>query len=336
VTTKFFRRGASCSAIWAYYRSTSKLATSAARSDKLSITRFPGNPPDGGVLDHTEPGPTAARMLVGAQLRRLRRAKGISRVDAGRSIRSSHSKISRLELGRTGFKLRDVADLLTLYGVEDEAERRLVLTMAEQANAPGWWQTYGDVVPGWLAACLGLEQAASVIRTYEVQYVPCLLQTEAYARALLRLSHLDDPPATLDRRVALRLHRQQQVLHRPDPPHLWGVLDEAALRRPVGGRTTMRAQLDHLIEAARLPHVNLQVLPFSSGGHPALGGAITILRFPEGELSDVVYLEQLVGAVFLDKPAEVEHYRHVLGRLAVEADPPADTAATLRRIRDEI
>jgi transcriptional regulator with XRE-family HTH domain len=274
-------------------------------------------------------------MLVGAQLRRLRQAKGISREEAGRSIRSSHSKISRLELGRTGFKLNDVTDLLTLYGVQDEAERRLVLNMAEQANEPGWWQAYGDVVPGWLAACLGLEQAASVIRTYEVQYVPCLLQTEAYARALLKLSHLDDPPATLDRRVALRLHRQQ-VLRRPDRPHLWGVIDEAALRRPIGGRATMRAQLDHLIEAARLPHVNLQVLPFSYGGHPALGGAITILRFPEGELLDVVYLEQLTGAVYLDKPAEVEHYRHVLSRLVVEAAPPADTAATLRRIRDEM
>lgn len=290
---------------------------------------------DGSALDYRQVGPTALRMLVGAHLRRLREARGVTREDAGWTIRASHSKISRLELGRTGFKKRDVADLLTLYGVDDDTERSSLLTLAEHANAPAWWHEYGDVLSGWFEAYLGLEQAASVIRTYQVQFVPGLLQTEDYARAVIRLGYPDASEEEIERRVRLRM-RRQQILHRADPPKLWAVIDEAVLRRHTDGAATMRTQLQHLIEVSALPHVTIQVLPFSAGGHAAAGGPVTILRFPEGELPDVIYLEQLTSAVYSDKPADIDHYRHVMNRLGVQAEQPTATTEILRRFRDEI
>jgi transcriptional regulator with XRE-family HTH domain len=280
-------------------------------------------------------GPTAARMLMGGHLRRLRESAGVTREAAAELIRSSESKISRLELGRTGFKQRDVADLLTRYGVTDEGERQALLELARQANAPGWWQRYDDVVPSWFDPYIGLEQAASLIRNYAAAQIPDLLQTEEYARSALRLSHPEDDSARLDRRVALRMGRQR-ILHRPVPPKLWAVIDETALRRPIGGPTTMRLQLGYLIEVAELPHVSVQVLPFSTGGHPAAGGAITLLRFSEGELPDVVYLEQLSTALYLDKPSVVAPYWRVLNQLGLQAEQPTATTRILRRIRAEI
>jgi transcriptional regulator with XRE-family HTH domain len=289
-------------------------------------------PSDRHVVGHPDgAGPTVARRLVGAQLRRLREAAGITREDAGFAIRSSDSKISRLELGRTRFKSRDLADLLTLYGLTENAERQVVLAMAAKANASGWWQSYGDVVPGWFEYFLGLEQAASVIRSYEVQFIPGLLQTADYAAAVIRLSHQDDSQDRLEQRVGLRMRRQQH-LTRPDPPKLWVVIDEAALRRPIASKAMMRAQLAHLAEMAELPHVTIQVLPFSAGGHPAAGGSVSFLRFPEGELPDVVYLEQLDSAVYLEKPAETEQYWDVLNKLSVHSEKAAKTPAILHRI----
>ncbi|WP_435877846.1 helix-turn-helix domain-containing protein [Streptosporangium saharense] len=285
--------------------------------------------------DYRRTGPTVARMLVGAQLRRLREARGVTREEAGDAIRASHSKISRLELGRTSFKRRDVADLLTLYGVADEAERATLLSLAEQANVPGWWQEYHDVVPDWFDAFLGLEQAACVIRSYEVQFVPGLLQTESYARAVVQLGRRDVSPPEVERRVALRM-RRQEVLHRRNPPKLWMVIDEAALRRLIGGAVTMRAQIEHLIHLAELPHVTLQIMPFCAGGHACAAGPITILRFPEGELPDVVYLEQLAGALYLDKPSETEKYWHVMNRLDIEAERPDAAPVILQRILKDL
>jgi transcriptional regulator with XRE-family HTH domain len=289
---------------------------------------------DGRALDYQQTGPTVVRMLVGAQLRNLREASGISREDAGYAIRASHSKISRLELGRTSFKSRDVADLLTLYGVTGEAERATLLTLAEQANTPGWWQRYSDVVPSWFESYLGLEQAASIIRTYEVQFVPGLLQTPDYAREVIRLGHPDASRTEIERRVSLRISRAQ-ILHRPDASNLWAVIDEAALRRPIGDSATMRAQLEHLIYIAELPHVTVQLLPFSVGGHAAAGGPITILRFPQADLPDVVYLEQLISALYLDKPEDTYQYGHLMNRLAIEAEQPAATQRILRQILKE-
>ncbi|TDD80715.1 XRE family transcriptional regulator [Actinomadura rubrisoli] len=270
-------------------------------------------------------------MLVGAQLRRLREAVGISTEAAGYEIRGSHSKISRMELGRVGFKERDIADLLTLYGVTDAARREPILELAEQANMPGWWQRYSDVVASWFEPYLGLEQGADVIRTYEVQAVPELLQTEDYARALLLARHPEAPREEIERRVELRM-RRRRVLHRAHPVKLWAVLDEAALRRAVGGAAVMREQLHHLIEASRDPNITVQVLPFSAGGHPAEGGPVTILRFAEPELPDVVYLEQLAGAIYPDRAADIVRYRDVLNRLGVQAEPPARTPDMLRTL----
>ncbi|MGP4046550.1 helix-turn-helix domain-containing protein [Streptomyces sp. 2A115] len=291
-------------------------------------------PSDSGVLDGRSVGPMVPRLLLGARLRRLREDQRISREAAGHVIRASRSKISRLEGGRHGFKLRDVADLLTLYGVTDEAERATLLTLAEQANAPAWWQYYNDVVPAWMQAYLAAEQAASLIRCFEVQRVPGLLQTPDYARASVRLAHPGASAEEIDRRVALRTTRQR-ILHRQRPVQLWAVIDEAALRRPVGGISTMRAQLRHLIEICQLPQVTVQIMPFLVGGHAAEAGPVTVLRLPGGQLPDVVYLEQLATALYPDKPAEIECYWDVMNRLVVEAESPDETPTILHRVLQE-
>ncbi|MGX7673426.1 helix-turn-helix domain-containing protein [Plantactinospora sp. DSM 117369] len=274
-------------------------------------------------------GPTVLRILLGSQLRKLREARGVSRDDAGWEIRSSGSKISRMELGRVGFKERDVADLLTLYQVTDETERSALLALARQANNPGWWHRYGDVLPNWFQSYLGLEAAAALIRAYEVQYIPGLLQTRDYARAVVLLAHDGAPPDEIERRVELRMDRQK-VLTRPGAPQLWAVVDEAALRRPIGGIDVMRGQIEHLIEAGRLPNVTVQVIPFRAGGHAAAGGAFSLLRFPDQELPDVVYMEQLTSALYLDKRDDVDYYAAAMERLCVEAVSPTETPAFLR------
>ena len=280
-------------------------------------------------------GPTVLRILLGAQLRKLREGKGITREDAGWEIRASGSKISRMELGRVSFKERDVADLLTLYGVDDGAERERLLTLARQANTPGWWHRYGDVLPGWFQSYLGLEAAASLIRTYEVQFVPGLLQTRDYARSVVLLGHGRAKPEEIDRRVDLRL-RRQGILDRPEPVQLWAVVDEAVLRRPLGSRAVMQAQVEALVEATQRPNVQLQVMPFHTGGHSAAGGAFSILRFPDQELPDIVYVEQLSSALYLDKRDDVELYVDAMERLCVEADPPDRTADTLRKVLKDL
>lgn len=280
-------------------------------------------------------GPTVRRMLLGAQLRRLREAKGLSRDQAGWHIRASESKISRMELGRVSFKERDVADLLTLYGIVDEDERSALLTLARQANSPGWWHAYGDLLPTWFQSFPGLESAASVIRTYEVQLVPGLLQTADYARAVIQLRHDRTDDSEIDRRVQLRLTRQDVLNRRPHPPRLWAVVDEAVLRRAIGGPRVMRAQIQHLIDVCERPNVQLQIVPFEVGGHAGAGGAFTILRFPDPNLPDVVYIEQLASALYLDKRDDVDNYAAVMERLCVQALPPNETPKLLGEILNE-
>ncbi|MET8306592.1 helix-turn-helix domain-containing protein [Micromonospora sp. NBC_00858] len=280
-------------------------------------------------------GPTVLRILLGAQLRRLRESSGVTREGAGWEIRASESKISRMELGRVGFKERDVSDLLTLYGVTDEQEREALLKLARDANSPGWWHRYGDVLPTWFQSYLGLEAAAALIRSYEVQFVPGLLQTREYARAVVLLGHGAAGSAEIDRRVALRLQRQQ-LLHREHPPQLWAVVDEAALRRPIGGAEVMRDQLTALIEATKSPNIRLQVIPFAAGGHAAAGGAFTILRFGDPELPDIVYIEQLTSAIYLDKRDDLDYYAVAMERLCVEAEPPERTPEILGRLLEDL
>jgi transcriptional regulator with XRE-family HTH domain len=299
------------------------------------MTDSPTAPSSASTPENGPIGPTATRMVLGTLLRRLRESRGITRERAGQVIRASQSKISRLELGRTGFKLRDVVDLTTLYGVTDEAERGMLLDLARQANVPAWWHDYGDVVPAWFEPYLGLEQAARLIRTYEVQFVPGLLQTPEYARAVIRLDHSHASPAEVERRLELRM-RRQEILRRPHPPYVWVVIDEAALRRPIGGAAVMYTQLQHLIGLCELPHITIQLMPFRSAGHAAAGGPVTLLRLPEPQFPDVVYLEQLTSALYPDRRDDIEYYRDILNRLATQADPPAVTPATLREIIREL
>ncbi len=280
-------------------------------------------------------GPTVRRILLGSQLRRLREAREITRDQAGYAIRASDSKISRMELGRVPFKERDVADLLTLYQVTDEAERAPLLALANAASVPGWWHRYGDVLADWFQPYLGLEEAASVVRTYEVQFVPGLLQTPGYARSVITSGNPGAAAAEIERRVAMRMARQE-VLTRAAPPRLWAVVDEAALRRPIGGASVMRAQLQALIEKVRLDNIILQVMPFRFGAHAAESGAYTILRFPEPDLPDVIYLEHLTGALYLDKRSDVDRYLQAMERLCTQAEPRGRTPAILTAIRDSL
>ncbi|OII64709.1 MULTISPECIES: helix-turn-helix transcriptional regulator [unclassified Streptomyces] len=274
-------------------------------------------------------GSLVRRILLGSQLRRLRESRGITREAAGYAIRASESKISRLELGRVSFKARDVEDLLTLYGVTDEQEREALLGLVREANIAGWWHSYGDVLPGWFQTYIGLEGAASLIRIYEVQFIHGLLQTEAYAHAVVARGMPGAPQAEIDRRVALRLERQK-VLVSERAPQFHAVLDEAALRRPYGDRAVMREQLKHLIEISEQPNVTLQVMPFSFGGHSGESGAFTMLRFPESDLSDIVYLEQLTGALYIDKPEEVAQYERAMDRLREDSPDPEGSRDVLR------
>jgi transcriptional regulator with XRE-family HTH domain len=278
--------------------------------------------------------PTALRIALGGHLRRLREASGITREAAGDTIRASSSKISRLELGRVSSKERDVADLITLYGITDAEERELLLTLARQANAPGWWRQYGDVLPNWFETYLGLEQAASVIRTYEPQLVPGLLQTEDYARAIMLLRHLHTSHGEIERRVALRMTRQA-FLSQPAAPDLWVALDEAALRRPLGDQKVQQAQLQHLIEMAQRPNITLQIVPFDVGAHAAAGGPFTILRFSEPDLPDIVYLEHLTNALYLDKKRDIVEYLAIMDNLCIQAESPTDTLSLLRKVINE-
>ncbi|MFD3507978.1 helix-turn-helix domain-containing protein [Nocardia sp. NPDC058666] len=272
----------------------------------------------GRVQPVVDRGPTVLRIALGGQLRKLREGKGITREAAGDAIRGSHAKISRLELGRTGFKERDIRDLLTLYGVLDPVERTAFFELARQASEPGWWHRYSDLLPSWFSTYLGLEQAASQIRTYEAQLVPGLLQTPEYTRAVVTLG-VDD--AETDRRVQVR-QKRQDVLHRVNPPVVWAVIDEAVLHRPIGGREVHRAQLRYLAELAALPHVTVQVLPYAAGGHAAAGSSFSILRFGEPELPDIVYLEQLTSALYLERRQDLALYLSVMDQLSVQAERP--------------
>ncbi|MCX5368918.1 MULTISPECIES: helix-turn-helix domain-containing protein [unclassified Streptomyces] len=268
-------------------------------------------------------------MLLGSQLRRLREARGVTREAAGYSIRASESKISRMELGRVSFKTRDVEDLLTLYGITDDTERQALVGLAREANVAGWWHSYSDVLPNWFPTYVGLEGAAALIRAYEVQFVHGLLQTEAYAHAVVSRGMKGANAADIDRRVALRLERQKYLVAESAPDfHI--VLDEAALRRPYGDREVMRGQLQHLIEISERPNVRLQVMPFSFGGHSGESGAFTILSFPESDLQDVVYLEQLTSALYLDKREDVAQYEQALKELQQDSPGPDESRDLLR------
>ncbi|HVV13672.1 helix-turn-helix transcriptional regulator [Amycolatopsis sp.] len=279
-------------------------------------------------------GPTVRRMVLGAQLRRLRERSGVARAEAAREIRASESKISRMELGRVGCKERDVLDLLRLYRADDAEAMAWAVDMVRQANETGWWQQFGESLPAWFDTYLGLEEAAWRIRTYEMTFVPGLLQTQAYARAVT--SHGD--PALEDEasaaRVAVRM-RRQSLLTKPSAPKLWAIFDESVLHRPVGGPPVLKAQLRHLLELLELPNVSVQIVPFERSGY-AGEGAFTVLQFAEPELPNVVYIEHRTGALYLERRDDVEQYGRSFDRLTVDAPNLARSKALLHKRLAEI
>ena len=276
-------------------------------------------------------GPVVLRIVLGGELRRLRELADLTPQQVARELGVSESKISRLERGRNAFKQDDVADLLFLYGVSDETVREELLSLARRANQPGWWHGYQDVLPHWFQPYVGLEAAAQRIRTYEPHYIPGLLQSADYAAAVIALDGFREEE--LERRVTLRRDRQRRF--RDGALRLWAIVDEAALRRPVGGTDVMRRQLEELISATKLPNLTLQVTPFAAGGHTALNG-FSILRFPDPQMTDVIYVEQLTNALYLDKREEVDAYLLAMERLSVMSASPAESVDIVNHIMDDL
>jgi transcriptional regulator with XRE-family HTH domain len=284
------------------------------------------DPTDGHAWSQLK-GPTALRIVLGTQLRRLREARGITAAAAAQAIHASHAKISRMELGRVSLREPDVTRLLTLYGITDDQDRRALLTLVRQSNVPSWWHQYSDIVPNWFETYLGLEQASAVIRTYQPQLIPGLLQTPHVARTIIQLTQPHQSDDDIERRLTLWMTRQE-ILTQPGAPQLWAVMEEATLWR-VHGHSAMREQIQHLIEMAELPNITLQIIPIHSRAHPALGGQFTILRFSTPDLPDIVYLEQLTSALYLDKNEDVQHYLIIMDRLSVQANSPTETTKLL-------
>ena len=277
-------------------------------------------------------GPTVLRILLGTQLRRLREARGITAHEAAQAIRGSESKISRIELGRNSFREVDVADLLTLYGITEVDEREQMLTLASQANQRGWWHRYQDVLPTWFQSYIGLEESAESIRSYDSQFVPGLLQTEEYSAAVLDLGEFS--PEETDRLVFLRKERQRRFT--AGGLRLWAVIDEMALRRPVGNPALMRAQLEYLLEIGDRPGLTLQVTPYPDGASYLVPGSFSILKFATADLPDVVYVEQLTSAMYLDKRSDVEQYTAALDKVGASSTTHEQTKAFIGALLDEL
>ena len=278
--------------------------------------------------------PTVLRMILGRQLQALREKARMSYADAAEVIYSSEWTVRRMERAEGGLKPLMVKALLIAYGVTDVREIDSFLSLAREASKPGWWHRYGDVLPDWFKVAVGLEESASLIRAYEPQVVPGLLQTEAYIRAIAAANFPAETHEESERRVALRLARQE-LLIRPAPPDYWVVLEETALRRPVGGTDVIREQIKHLIDRAAQPNITIQVIPFAAGWHPAMYGMFNIFRFPDNSMPDVVYSEALTSATYLNKPEETTQYAEALDRMAAQAATPDQTITFLRQILKE-
>jgi transcriptional regulator with XRE-family HTH domain len=286
---------------------------------------IPAQADQGGAVPEATEGPTVLRILLGTQLRRLRESRGITAQAAAKAIRGSESKISRIELGRNSIREIDVLDLLTFYGVE-AAERDQLLVLAEQANRPGWWHRFNDILPDWFQSYVGMEEAATSIRVYEPQLIPGLLQIPTYTAAVLALC--DIPLDEAERHVILRKERQRRFTD--GRLKLWAVIEETALRRPIGSAEILRDQLRHLLSLSKWPNLTLQVIPNGLGGH-AVPSGFTILRFAEPGLPDVTYLEHLTSALYFDKKSEVDRYLLAMERLTVVAAKPSQTPSILAK-----
>ncbi|MGW7075598.1 helix-turn-helix domain-containing protein [Streptomyces sp. NPDC054871] len=279
--------------------------------------------------------PTVGQVVLGRRLQDLRERAGLKREEAARILRVAPATVRRMEMAEVAFKIPYLQLLLKSYGVADD-EADAFVTLAEEANKPGWWQRFHDILPGWFSMYVSLEGAASLIRSYEPHFVPGLLQTEEYARGVMRSGAIGQTnPDDIERYVALRMERQS-LLTREDAPRVWIVMDETALRRPVGGPDVMREQIDKLLEAVELPHVTLQIAPFAAGPHPGTYGPFVLFRFAMAELPDMVYSEYLTGAVYLDARTEVATHLEVMDRMAAQAATAHRTKEILRDLRKEL
>ena len=284
----------------------------------------------GGSPTATQQSPTVRRRRLALELRRFREAARLTCEEVAEHLECSISKISRIETGRVSVSPRDVRDMLGLYGVSGPQQASLV-QLARESRQKGWWDAYSDAIEPRFATYIGLESAASEIRIYEVTLIPGLLQTEEYARAVIAAGTVDGRLESVERTVAFRMARQP-ALTSDEPAQLWVVLDEAALRRRVGGAGLMRLQLDHLLELGRLPNVALQVLPFGAGAHPAMGRPFVILAFPERADPDVVYLEDLTSALYVENVAEVDRYNVFFNHLRATALSFEESAALIMSV----
>ncbi|MGW1675533.1 helix-turn-helix domain-containing protein [Streptomyces sp. NPDC002324] len=260
--------------------------------------------------------PTVRRRRLGQELRRLRELKGMTAEEVAERLLVSQSKISRLENGRRSISQRDVRDLCGVYEVEDQRVVDSLMQMAKDSRQQGWWHAFGDVP---YSVYIGLETDAASLRVYDPQVVPGLLQTRPYAEALIAGALPETTPADIDKRVQVRLRRQERISAPESPLRLWTVLDESALRRVVGSPSLMREQLEHLVEQSQLPHVTVQVIPFDMGAHPGLNGQYAILEFPDASDSSVVYIEGVTSDLYLEKPADVQKYSVMYEHLRAQA-----------------
>jgi transcriptional regulator with XRE-family HTH domain len=275
-------------------------------------------------------------MVLGKRLQDLREKAGLSYEQAGQALDVTHATIRRMEKAEVGLKLPYEEKLLTTYGITAPEEIGGFLALAREANRPGWWHSFRDVLPDWFSAFVSLEGEAAVIRAYEPHYVPGLLQTPDYAGAVLRAGQPHATAEEIERLVAVRIERQGLLTRAEGAPLLWVVMDETVLRRPIGGRTVMREQLGALIEATELPNVQLQVIPFAAGPHPAMYGPFHIFRFQLRELPDIAYSESLVGGVYFDERDDVSAFLEALDRMCAQAAPAHSTKAILDGMRKEI
>ncbi|MCX5386688.1 helix-turn-helix transcriptional regulator [Streptomyces sp. NBC_00083] len=279
--------------------------------------------------------PTVGQVVLGRRLQDLRERAGLRREEAAKVLRVAPATVRRMEMAEVSLKIPYVVLLLKAYGIAD-GEAEGFVALAEEANKPGWWQRFHDILPDWFSMYVSLEGAASLIRSYEPHFVPGLLQTEEYARHVMRSGALGaTSDADIDRHVALRMERQS-LLTREDAPRLWVVLDETVLRRPVGTPQVMRDQIDRLLEASTLPNVTVQVAEFSSGHHPGTYGPFVLFRFAVPELPDMVYSEYLTGAVYLDARPEVATHLEVMDRMAAQAATAQRTKEILKGLRKEL
>jgi transcriptional regulator with XRE-family HTH domain len=276
--------------------------------------------------------PTVRRRRLGIELRRLRETAGLMIEDVATHLECSSSKVSRIETGKAIPRVRDVRDMLELYEVT-ATQSDLLLTIVREAQQKGWWTDYEDVLPAAFETYVGLEAEASSLRTFQ-HHVHGLLQTEEYARAMLRGAHVSDSDG-VERLVALRM-RRQDMLTKPTPIELWAVIDEAALHRRMGGGDVMRGQLAHLVEMADLPNVTLQVLPFAKGAHAGVIGAFTIIEFPEATDHDVVYVDSPAGNIYLEKDKDLRRYTLVFDHLRAAALPPDESLPFIEAIAQEL